>query len=174
MSFDVDGFGKFTAELTEWADEMDDPNVTQAKKSAMRRVRREFIDLIQDNIDTIPHNLQSLRESWKYAKAKHGEVEVYTEKHYAPYFEYGAEPYTIEGNPLAIDVGDWDGYRGAMTDGTNPQAPTDGTVFYQRVEHPGFQAYFYFTNAFNEMDEGGIFADIVEEEFADELQEAFD
>lgn len=164
------GFNGFAAELSEWAAQMEDPDMTSAKKNATRRAREEFIDLIQDNIDTIPHNLQALRQSWKYASAKHGEVEVWTEKEYAPAFEYGAAPYDIEGHPLAFPAQEWD----------NPAAKErfgleDGDMaYFNRVRHPGFNAYFYFTNAFLEMSEGGVFEDIVEEEFMDELEEAFD
>lgn len=169
MTFELD-LGDFTGELTEWAAQMEDPDMTQAKKSSMHRTREAFIDLIQDNIDSIPHNLQELRQSWKYAKAKHSEVEVWTEKEYAPAFEYGAKPYDIEGSPLAFPAEEWN----------NPLAKQrmdiqDGDMaYFQRVRHPGFDAYFYFTQAFIQMDEGGVFEDIVEEEFLDEVQEAFD
>lgn len=181
MTFRVDGFGEFQDELEDWADELDDVEFTRAKNRAVTRGAKELIQLIEENISKIPHNLQKLRESWRWSMANHEEISVYTKKEYAPAFEYGTGPYIIEGNPyLSIDAEDWDNQMAKerlvekyYSDDTTLEDVDEFVL--PRVKHPGFEAYFYFTNAFLEMSEGGRFEEIVEEELVEgELQEAFE
>lgn len=181
MSFKVEGFKEFANDLEDWADELDDVDFTRPKNRATRRASEELIEEIKENISKIPHNLQALRESWRYSRASHETTSVYTEKEYAPAFEYGTGPYIIEGNPvLAIDADDWDNTmaKTRLVDeyySSNTSLSDVDTFVLPRVRHPGFEAYFYFTEAFLEMSEGGRFEEIVEEELVDkELSEAFD
>lgn len=171
MTFRVFGLEDFQDQLDEWHDDLDDVSFTKAKQRAVLRGRDELIEEIKDNISNIPHNLQELRQSWRYAQSGHGDVSIWTEKDYAPVFEYGAAPYDIRGNPLAFPASEWDNplakQRFGLSDGD--------TAFFQKVRHPGFNAYFYFTNAFLEMAETGRFEEIVAEELVDkELARAFE
>lgn len=167
----VSGLVGFQQELQDWSDDLDDVDFTRPKNRAVTKAALELRSDIQENIDHIPHNLRELRESWRYSMGTHEDVSVYTKKEYAPAFEYGADPYTIDpGKNMAINPEHWDGYNPGRFGA--PQPAEDGNIYLPKVEHPGFRAYFYFTEAFNKFEESGRFEEIMEEQLIEnELEE---
>lgn len=102
-------------------------------ESAIPRVK-QYMDMICINVaiteilDPLKsqaynrHLAQSYIDKFSIQKSGFIKIDLVNDHHISRYLEYGTEPHTIPGNPLAFD---WEGED----------------VFFQSVEHPGFKGY---------------------------------